>query len=68
MKHDEFFQRVARREGTALPDAIFHAHVVIEVLGEAVSPGEMDDVLAQLPAEYDRLFEAGSLGHRPAAE
>lgn len=65
---EEFFRRVSLREGTDLPAATFHARAVIEVLGEAVSPGEMDDVLAQLPTEFDRLFEAGSTGHMPPAE
>ena len=65
---EEFFRRVSLREGVDLPDAIFHARAVIEVLSEAVSIGEMDDVRAQLPAEFDRLFEAGSRGHMPEAE
>jgi uncharacterized protein (DUF2267 family) len=57
---EEFFQRVSVREGVELPEAVSHARAVIEVLSEAVSKGEMDDVRAQLPAEFDRLFEAGS--------
>jgi uncharacterized protein (DUF2267 family) len=65
---EEFFRRVSLREGVDLPDAIFHATAVIEVLSEAVSKGEMDDVRAQLPAEFDRLFEAGGTGHMPEAE
>ena len=65
---DEFFRRVSLREGVDLPDAIFHARAVIEVVSEAVSKDEMDDVRAQLPAEFDRLFESGSEGHMPAAE
>jgi uncharacterized protein (DUF2267 family) len=64
---EEFFRRVSQREGVDLPKATYHARVVIEVLGEAVSKGEMDDVHAQLPAEFDRLFEAGSHGHMPKA-
>ncbi len=59
---DEFFDRVAEREAVDLPDATYHARVVIEVLDEAVTPGEMDDVRAQLPDEYKLLFEAGSTG------
>jgi len=39
--------------------AIYHARAVIAVLYEAVSPGEMADIRAQLPAEYARLFEPG---------
>ncbi len=65
---DEFFRRVSQREGVDVPDAVFHARAVIEVLSAAVSRGEMDDVRAQLPAEFDRLFEAGSTGQMPAAE
>jgi uncharacterized protein (DUF2267 family) len=59
---DEFFRRVCEREGTELPDAIYHSRVVIEVIKEAVSKGEIDDIKQQLPPEYDRLFEAGSEG------
>lgn len=36
--------------------------MVIEVLGEAISPGEMNDIRAQLPEEFAPLFEAGSTG------
>ncbi len=64
----EFFRRVSLREGVDPPAAVFHARTVIEVLGEAVSQGELDDVRAQLPAEFDRLFEAGSTGHMSEVE
>lgn len=64
----EFFRRVSLREGVDPPAAVFHARAVIEVLGEAVSQGELDDVRAQLPAEFDRLFEAGSTGHMSEIE
>ncbi len=59
---DEFFRRVTEREGVDRPDAVYHARVVMEVIGEAVTKGEMDDVRAQLPDEYDPLFESGSSG------
>jgi uncharacterized protein (DUF2267 family) len=55
----EFFRRVGEREGVDLPKAMYHARAVIAVLYEAVSPGEMADIRAQLPAEYARLFEPG---------
>ena len=64
----EFFQRVSDREGTNLPEAIFHARAVMEVLGSAVTPGEIADVRAQLPAEFDQLFEAGKSGQVPTTE
>jgi uncharacterized protein (DUF2267 family) len=59
---DEFFKRVSQREDIDLPDAIFHSRAVISVLTEAVTPGEIEDVRAQLTQEYDPLFEAGSEG------
>src|SRR5687768_10165816 len=59
---DDFFQRVTEREHVHKPDAVFHARVVLDVLQEALSPGEIKDVKAQLPEEWDRLFEAGSQG------
>ncbi|PSB15627.1 DUF2267 domain-containing protein [filamentous cyanobacterium CCP2] len=58
---NEFFERVSQRERVDLPQAVYHARVVLEVMGEAVSQGEMDDIRAQLPNEYDPLFQ-GSQG------
>lgn len=59
---DEFFQRVSLKEGAELPDAVHHARAVIEVLQEAISPGEINDIRAQLPSDYDPLFDSGSQG------
>ena len=59
--HD-FFHRVSDREKVDLPAATYHARVVVEVLQEAVSAGEIEDVLAELPAEFAPLF-GGSRGH-----
>ncbi len=56
---DEFFERVSEREEVEQPQAAYHARVVIEVLQEAVTKGEIDDVLAQLPGDYRPLFVAG---------
>lgn len=62
---DEFFHRVRDRESVDMPIAVYHARVVIEVLKEAVSEGEWRDVRAQLPRDYNRLFDAGSHGRMP---
>jgi len=59
---DEFFQRVASREGVDLPQSIFHARAVVEVVGEAVTQGQLSKVRDQLPAEFDPLFSSGSTG------
>ena len=62
---DEFFQRVSDREGIALPDATFHARVVIALLSEVVTIGEIENVRAQLPAEFRQLFEVENEGELP---
>ena len=60
---EEFFKRVnVKDEGVDQPRAVYHTRVVMEVLQEAVTDGEMDDVRSQLPDEYAPLFEAGSQG------
>jgi uncharacterized protein (DUF2267 family) len=61
---DEFLARVSAREGIDLPVSVYHARVVLEVLQDAVSPGEIGDVLARLPDDYQRLF-TGSAGRMP---
>jgi uncharacterized protein (DUF2267 family) len=61
MSLDEFFHKVSGREQEDLPASVYHARVVIEVLQEAVSAGEIADVVAQLPPEWVPLF-AGSQG------
>ena len=50
------------RRGADLPRAVYHARVVMEVLQEAVTKGEIEHVRSQLPGEYEALFEAGSQG------
>jgi uncharacterized protein (DUF2267 family) len=56
---DEFIQRVAERAGIETASAESHIRVVLAVLAEAVSPGEMHDTRVQFPPEYSRLFEDG---------
>ncbi len=64
---DEFFEKVNERDpGVDLPGAAYHARVVVEVLGDAVSQGVMEHVRSQLRDEYDPLFEGGSQGRMPS--
>jgi uncharacterized protein (DUF2267 family) len=63
---DEFLLRICAREGVDLPQSTHHARAVIDVLTEAVSPGEISDVVQRLPDDYRRLF-AGSEGRMPRA-
>lgn len=53
---DEFFLRVAQREGVLLIDAINHARVVAAVLSEAVTEGDLEHLRAQLPPDLAALF------------
>jgi uncharacterized protein (DUF2267 family) len=62
---DEFFQRVSDREGIALPDATFHARVVCGLVSEVVTVGEIENVRAQLPAEFRELFAVENEGELP---
>ena len=62
---DEFFALVSEREGVDLPDAMLHARVVIGVLTEAVSQGEIKDVRVQLPAAFAQLFNVANEGDLP---
>jgi uncharacterized protein (DUF2267 family) len=64
----EFYQRVSTLEHADLPIAIYHARAVMSVLLDAVSPGEIADIRAQLPTEYNQLFQwSGEGGEQRAA-
>lgn len=60
---DEFLDRVWEREEMTDPndraDAAYHARVIIDIVNDAVPPGEMQDVRDGLPADEDweELFE-----------
>ena len=62
---DEFFELVSEREGVELEEATLHARVVIGVLTEAVSMGEIKDVRVQLPAAFAQLFNVENEGDLP---
>ena len=54
---EDFYLRVAEREGRELPEAMFHARVVLGLLAEAVDEGEMKKIRAQLPEEWKEIIE-----------
>jgi uncharacterized protein (DUF2267 family) len=68
MPLDEFFKRVSGRAGVDIPAAVYQVRVVLELLQQAVSAGEIADVRAQLPPEWGELFEAGSAGQMRLGE
>ena len=53
---------MAVRSDLGLPATIEQARVVIGVLQEAVSPGQLDEIRAQLPAKFDELFSGEPYG------
>lgn len=53
---DEFYARVAEKEGVGREEAVRHARAVGAVLQQAVTAGELDDVRWQLKDEYAELF------------
>ena len=57
---DEFIARVADRAHTTTTDAQHGAAAVIEALRSTLPAGELEYVMAALPAEYAWLF-----GERP---
>ncbi|HTF47623.1 MAG TPA: DUF2267 domain-containing protein [Pseudonocardia sp.] len=55
---EEFARRVAQRAGVDEAEAGAGAIAVLDTLRDAVSPGEFDDVLAQLGREFAALADA----------
>jgi uncharacterized protein (DUF2267 family) len=52
----EFYERVAEKEGTNSEEAVKHARAVATVLQTAVTGGELEDVRSQLGNDYEELF------------
>lgn len=53
------------REDVDLTDAVYHSQVVLSVLSEAITPGQMEHVCANLPDEFDDLFESAAMNEPP---
>jgi uncharacterized protein (DUF2267 family) len=62
---DEFFWRISQRAGVDLHEAALEARVVIGVLCEAVTMGEIENVRAQLPEDIRQLFMVENEGDIP---
>ncbi len=54
---DEFFARISQREETNRATAEAHARAVLKTVKQSVEPSQWQDTLAQLPKEFDSLFE-----------
>ncbi|MFW6253642.1 MAG: DUF2267 domain-containing protein [Chitinivibrionales bacterium] len=53
---EEFYDHVAERTGVEYARAVEQANAVMQVLQEAVSQGEMEDVFTNLPTEYSQML------------
>ncbi len=55
--YDEFLDRVADREGVDRADANYHAQQIVALVADVVPQGNIEKADAQLPPEFDPLFE-----------
>lgn len=62
---DEFFWRISQRAGIDVQEAALQARVVIGVLTESVSMGEIENVRSQLPEDIRQLFMVENEGELP---
>ncbi len=53
---EEFYDHVAQRTGLEYGRAVEETNAVMQVLQEAVSQGEMEDVFTNLPEEYTQML------------
>ena len=53
---EEFYNRVSSRADVGYPAAVELSRVVMGVLQKAVSAGELEDVLSELPDNFRELF------------
>lgn len=53
---EEFYNRVAQKEGVGVEEATRHARAVATIVQTAVTGGELDDVRSQLGNKYRDLF------------
>ena len=54
--YDEFVSRVADRANVERADAAYYGKVVVGLVSEHVPAGEIQQVRAQLPDDYETLF------------
>jgi len=65
---DEFFWRVSQREGVDLTESTYHARVVIALLSEVVTLGEIENIKSQLPKDFAKLFDVENEGNLPEVD
>jgi len=63
----EFLRRVAARQQSSASEAFDRTRAVFDVLADAATAGELDDLLAELPDEFKELFQPPAMRAWPDA-
>jgi uncharacterized protein (DUF2267 family) len=58
---EQFYRRIAERTGAHERTAQWDASAVLSTLADAVSPGELNQIISQLPSGYAVLFGKADL-------
>ncbi len=61
-KLEDFYTRISARADTGFPEAVQQSRVVLKTLENAVSEGEIQDVLQKMDQNYGELFGTESTG------
>ncbi|MBI3943209.1 MAG: DUF2267 domain-containing protein [Chloroflexi bacterium] len=61
---EKFYDRVAARAVIGYPAAVLGSQAVMAILREAVSEGEINNILSQLTEDYGELLGQAPGGHR----
>lgn len=59
---EEFYNRVSARGDMGYPDAVKRSQAVVNVLTNAISQGEIDDILSEVDEDFGELFGIKSPG------
>ena len=59
---EEFYNRVSARADIGYPDAVKRSQAVVEVLTNAITQGEIEDILSEVDEDFGELFGIESPG------
>ncbi|MBD3275000.1 MAG: DUF2267 domain-containing protein [Candidatus Marinimicrobia bacterium] len=59
---EEFYNRVTARADIGYPDAVKRSQAVVNVLTDAISQGEIEDILSEIDKDFGELFGIESPG------
>lgn len=65
---EQFLDRVADRADVDRSNAMYYAQELMNIVHKTIPRGELDDVRANLPAEYNELFDLVGTDTRPVEQ